>query len=81
MQIYLGLKCSGNLTIYITTIVLLWWRENLKLIDIYKGIASCSVRKGTSAFFWRYLWDGHLRHLQHPELLSLFSLVNLRLLK
>jgi hypothetical protein len=29
-----------------------WWRDNLKLLNIYKGIAHVEARKGNTINFW-----------------------------
>jgi len=34
-----------------------WWRDLLKLLDSYKGMATVLFRNGTSCFFWLDLWN------------------------
>jgi hypothetical protein len=33
-----------------------WWRNILKLIDQFKGMAMVSVKDGKSCFLWHNLW-------------------------
>lgn len=47
-----------------------WWRDNIKLLDLYKGLATCSIGNGHTALFWTDLWNGHLLNYQHPQLHS-----------
>jgi hypothetical protein len=47
-----------------------WWRDLLKLCDIYRGIAKCSEGDGSTVLFWFDLWNDHL--LQN-EFLRLYS--------
>ena len=47
-----------------------WWRDILKLIDQFKGIAMVSVRDGKSCFLWHDLWDGTICSQAFPELFS-----------
>jgi hypothetical protein len=47
-----------------------WWRDILKLIDQFKGIAMVSVRDGKSCFLWHDLWNGTVCSQSFPELFS-----------
>jgi hypothetical protein len=47
-----------------------WWRDLLKLLDSYKGLAMVSVQNGTSCFFWLDLWNGQVLQQIFPELFS-----------
>lgn len=47
-----------------------WWKDNLKLLDLFKGFAKCQVGKGNSAFFWTDMWQDRVLHLQYPQLFS-----------
>jgi hypothetical protein len=44
-----------------------WWRDILKLADIYMGIASCKVGDGTTVVFWSDVWNGHLGINYHRQ--------------
>lgn len=47
-----------------------WWRDVLKLLDKFKGMAKVTVNDGRSCFFWEDLWgDDTLVH-KYPELFS-----------
>lgn len=47
-----------------------WWRDILKLIDKYKGLASVIIQDGKSCLFWDDLWNGTVPKLNFPELYS-----------
>lgn len=43
----------------------LWWRDVLKLLEKYKGMASVLVSDGKTCLFWDDLWNGQVRRLQY----------------
>lgn len=45
-----------------------WWRDIIKLSDIYRAIAQCSIQTGSSVLLWDDLWNGELRKLKYPDL-------------
>lgn len=47
-----------------------WWRDTLKTLISFKGMASVMVSDGSSCFFWLDTWNGRLLSLQFPELFS-----------
>jgi hypothetical protein len=47
-----------------------WWRDTLKLLDKYKGLASVTIFSGQTCLFWDDLWHGEVRKLTFPELQS-----------
>jgi hypothetical protein len=47
-----------------------WWRDLLKLCDIYRGIAKCFVGDGTSVLFWSDIWNDLLLQDKFPRLYS-----------
>jgi len=47
-----------------------WWRDNLKLLDSFKGLARVNVCDGASCLFWEDLWGDHVPKLHFPELFS-----------
>jgi len=47
-----------------------WWRDALKLLDKYKGMASVIISNGQTCFLWNDMWNGQVRKLQYPELYS-----------
>ena len=34
-----------------------WWKDTLKLLDSFKGMAMVNVQDGKSCYFWLDLWD------------------------
>lgn len=48
-----------------------WWRDILKLLDKFKGIATVSVKDGASCLLWEDCWMGQPLKLSFPELFSL----------
>jgi len=47
-----------------------WWRDILKLLDKFKGLASVQVKDGVSCLFWDDSWVGQSLKLSFPELNS-----------
>ena len=47
-----------------------WWRDLLKLIEKFKGMAMVTVKDGKSCFFWLDLWNGRVLSQAVPELFS-----------
>jgi hypothetical protein len=47
-----------------------WWRDILKLLDKFKGIARVEVRNGRSCQLWGDLWEEDLLKHKFPELFS-----------
>lgn len=47
-----------------------WWKDVLKLLDKFKGMASVSVADGVSCLFWEDCWSGQPLKLEFPELFS-----------
>lgn len=47
-----------------------WWRDIVKLMDQYMGIASVQVGNGTTVLFWKDSFYGSPLKLVFPELFS-----------
>jgi hypothetical protein len=47
-----------------------WWRDNLKLLVSYKGMAMVNVFDGASCLFWEDLWCDRVLLHHMPELYS-----------
>jgi hypothetical protein len=47
-----------------------WWKDLLKLRDMFRGIATCRVGDGTTVLFWSNVWNGHLLQSKYPRLYS-----------
>jgi hypothetical protein len=47
-----------------------WWRDSLKLLEHFKGMASVIVQSGTTCFFWLDVWNDHLLSHDFPHLFS-----------
>jgi hypothetical protein len=45
-----------------------WWKDLLKLCDIFKGIAQCSIGNGSTIKFWSEVWNGNLLEQNFPRL-------------
>lgn len=61
---------NGNLSMANSRRYSFWWRDNLKLLDHFKGLAQASVVSGSSCFFWTDVWDDNIRSIQYPQLFS-----------
>lgn len=47
-----------------------WWRDILKFVDHFRGIAHCHIGKGDTVLLWNDLWDGALIKDMLPRLFS-----------
>jgi hypothetical protein len=47
-----------------------WCKDILKLVDLFRGVASCQVGDGTTVLFWSDVWNDHLMQHQFPRLFS-----------
>jgi hypothetical protein len=47
-----------------------WWKDLLKLCDIFKGISQCSIGNGTTVMFWSDVWNGNIMEQKFPRLYS-----------
>jgi hypothetical protein len=47
-----------------------WWKDNLKLLDSFKGLAMANVFDGASCLFWDDLWLNKVPRLHYPQLFS-----------
>jgi hypothetical protein len=47
-----------------------WWRDVMKLVDLFRGIASCRIGDGSTVLFWVDVWNNHLLHSEFPMLFS-----------
>ena len=47
-----------------------WWRDILKLLDLYKEMAMSNIFSGAATFLWDDMWNGLLPKLCFPELYS-----------
>jgi len=56
-----------------------WWRDILKLLDTFKGMAMVTVSNGSTCKFWDDLWLNRVLKLHFPELYSFTSVPNISL--
>jgi hypothetical protein len=47
-----------------------WWKDVLKLCEIFRGIAKCKVGDGSTVLFWTDIWNDHLLKDKFPRLFS-----------
>jgi hypothetical protein len=47
-----------------------WWRDILKLLDSFKGLAMVQISDGSSCFFWSDLGNAQVLQQTFPELFS-----------
>lgn len=48
-----------------------WWRDNVSLSDIFRGVAKCTVQSGKSVLFWNDLWNDDFRCTSYPNLFNM----------
>ena len=56
-----------------------WWRDNLKLLDKYKGMALVTALNGSTCLLWEDCWQGPPWKLSFPELYSYAKKPNISL--
>ena len=56
-----------------------WWRDVLKLLDKFKGMARPVIGNGNSCYFWEDLWSSNVLAAMFPELHSFAKNKNLSL--
>jgi hypothetical protein len=47
-----------------------WWRDIIKLTNLFKGVAIPKVQEGSTILFWQDLWNEQILQQQFPELFS-----------
>jgi hypothetical protein len=47
-----------------------WWRDIVKLLDKFKGIAKVVAQNGATILLWHDLWNDNVPKLLFPELYS-----------
>lgn len=47
-----------------------WWKDILKSLTAFKGMASAQVTDGSTCQFWVDIWNGRLLSSLYPELFS-----------
>jgi hypothetical protein len=47
-----------------------WWRDILKLCDLFRGIAECKIGDGSTVLFWSDLWNDNILQTKYPRLFS-----------
>jgi len=45
-----------------------WWRDVLKLCDMFRGIATCKVGDGSTVLFWLDFWNDNIMQTKYPRL-------------
>ena len=51
-----------------------WWKDILKLLDSFKGLAMVNVFDGRTCLFWNDLWFNKVPRLHYPQLFSFAQL-------
>ena len=47
-----------------------WWRDVLKLCDLFRGIANCKIGDRSTVLFWSDLWNDNVMQIKFPRLYS-----------
>lgn len=47
-----------------------WWKDIVKLLDTYKGLAAPIINDGSTVWFWKDLWHGVIPAQDYPHLFS-----------
>ena len=43
-----------------------WWRDILKLCDLFRGIVECKIGDGSTVLFWSDLWNDNILQTKYP---------------
>jgi hypothetical protein len=43
------------------------WKDNMKLLNCFKGIAQVTVEKGDTVLFWKDSWNGKILNQVYPN--------------
>ena len=47
-----------------------WWKDILKLCDLFRGITNCKLGDGSTVLFWSDLWNDNVMQSKFPRLFS-----------
>lgn len=47
-----------------------WWKDIIKLLDNFKGLAKVDLKDGRTCLFWSDIWNDCIPQLAFPELFS-----------
>jgi len=47
-----------------------WWKDILKLCDLFRGITNCKLEDGSTVLFWSNLWNDNVMQSKFPRLFS-----------
>jgi len=47
-----------------------WWKDILKLCDLFRGIANCKIGNGSTVLFWSDLWNDNVMQNNFPRLFT-----------
>ena len=53
-----------------------WWRDNLKLLDSFKGMAMVNIQNGSSYLFWSDLWGDRCNNNNNTQSFSPLQEIN-----
>ena len=54
-----------------------WWRDVLKLCDMFHGIDKCKVGDGSTILFWHDLWNDYIMQTKYPRLYTFAKNTNI----
>ena len=47
-----------------------WWCDILKLMPVYRGVSRVQIVNGSTALFWKDLWNDNFLQITHPRAFS-----------
>jgi hypothetical protein len=56
-----------------------WWKDILKIQDVFKEIAQVEIGNGKSTLLWHDRWDGLRKSIKFPELWSFASIKDINI--
>jgi hypothetical protein len=55
------------------------WKDNIRLLNCFKGIAQVSAGQGDTVLFWQDLWNRKIMNQSYPHLFSFTNNENITL--
>jgi hypothetical protein len=48
-----------------------WWKDNIKLSNMFRGVANCKMGDGSTVMCWSDVWNNHLCKINTQDFIPL----------